>query len=233
MREPECGEESFGGLATFDVRTSRGVGHLYKAVTVRITTCWSYAVSGMARTPSTTIRDATRGDLAAMRRIMDVQIGHGQLEVTLDALSEDGPGFALVAVVDRTVAGLCLCSVMKPGSIARALRSGLPDVLRARRIGLLDTVAVAPGMTGRGLGSALVDEARARFRARKVRVWATAAWKSPEGVTVSTILARAGMQPFTEVPDFWREASLSQGFRCPACGTPPCTCSAVMYAGQV
>ena len=187
----------------------------------------------MSRSPSLTIRDATRADLVAMRAILDVQIGHGYLDAAVDGLYRDSEGFALVAVVDRTVAGVCLCSVMKPGTVAQALRSGLPDVLRSRRIGVLDTVAVRPEMTGRGLGTALVDAAQDRFRSRKVRVWATAAWKSQVGITLESILTRAGMRPFTEVPDFWRGASLAEGFFCPACGTPPCECSAVMFSGQV
>ncbi|SDB92488.1 Predicted N-acetyltransferase YhbS [Raineyella antarctica] len=185
----------------------------------------------MPRRTSTVIRTATRADLAAMRAIVDAQVGHGYLDAEVDALYKDSEGFALVAVVDGSVAGVCMCSIMKPGAMARIFRSGLPDVLRSRKVGLLDTLAVRPDLTGRGLGTALLEEARGRFRSDKVRVWATPAWRSRLGTTVESLLTRAGMEPFAEVPDFWREASLAEGFICPVCGAPPCECSAVMYAG--
>lgn len=187
----------------------------------------------MPRSPALRIRDATRADLSTMRALVDVQLGHGYLDAAVDGLYRDTEGFALVAEVDGTVAGTCLCSVMKPGSVARTLRSALPDVLRSRRVGLLDTVAVAPDRTGRGLGTALVAGARERFRSRKVRVWTTAVWRPRTGSGLEPVITRAGMRPFTEVPDFWRGASLAEGFSCPACGAPPCDCRAVLYAGRV
>lgn len=192
----------------------------------------------MARTPAPRIRDATRADLAAMRAIVDLQLGHGFLDAAVDGLYHDSEGFALVAVPGRSgrsdeVLGVCLCSVMKPGSVARTLRSPLPDVLRSRRIGLLDTVAVHPDHTGQGIGTALVATARDRFRSRKVRVWSTAVWRPTSGSGLEPVITRAGMRPFTEVPSFWREASEAQGFSCPACGAPPCDCTAAMYAGAV
>ncbi len=197
----------------------------------------AHTLSGvMARTKKLSIRTAARADLPDIRGIVDAQFGRRRLMGhPEDAARPDG--FTLVAEHDGNVLGVCLASVFTPGAVGRLMRAGLPDVLHARRIGLLDTLAVHPDHTGQGLGSRLADAARDRFRARKVRVWASVAWHpaaaTPDTPTLAPILDRAGMEPFAEVTDYWRTESLSHRFTCPACGEPPCECSAVMYAGAI
>ena len=193
----------------------------------------------MPRTKKLSIRTAARADLPAIHGIVDAQFGRGRLMGhPEDAARPDG--FTLVIEHAGNVLGVCLGSVLTPGAVGRLMRAGLPDVLHARRIGLLDTVVVHPDHTGRGLGTGLADAARDRFRRGKVRVWASVAWnptaatpKAPDGATLAPILDRAGMEPFAEVTDYWRTESLSHRFTCPACGEPPCECSAVMYAGAI
>lgn len=184
----------------------------------------------MPRTSVLSIRVASPADLPAVRAIIRRQVGHGPLLGGTDTFRHDQNAFALVAESDRTVVGVCLGTMMKPGPMARMLHSGLPDVLHARRIGLLDTVAVDPGHTGRGLGTRLTLAAREQLRRQRAGVWAAAARKTPQGVTMDAFLDRVGLAPFAEVPDFW---GLRQGAApgCPACEGPACRCSAVLYAG--
>lgn len=187
----------------------------------------------MPRTSVLSIRNASRADLTVLQAIIDAQPEHRPLLGGPDAFRHDPQGFTLVAESDHAVVGVCLGTVMKPGPVARVLRSGLPDVLHARRIGLLDTVAVHPEHTGHGLGTRLTQAARLHLRRHKTGVWAAAAPETPRGAGMGIILRRAGLEPFAEVPGFWRQHRDSDRGPCPTCGEALCRCAAVMYAGAI
>lgn len=186
----------------------------------------------MPRSSVLSIRLASPVDSPAVQAIIRCQVGHEPLLGGPDTFRHDPYGFALVAESDRTIVGVCLGTTMKPGPMARMLRSGLPDVLHARRIGLLDTVAVHPDHTGRGLGTHLTQAAREQLRRQRAGVWAAVARQTPHGVTMGAFLERVGLEPFAEVPGFWSVGENAPA-GCPACGGAACRCSAVMYAGAI
>ncbi|QGF23205.1 GNAT family N-acetyltransferase [Raineyella fluvialis] len=185
----------------------------------------------MPRTSVLNIRIASRADIGALQRLLDTQVGHGPLAAVPDGFRRDPDSFAFVAEFDHRIVGACLGTVMKPGPMSQVLGRGLPDVLHARRIGLLDTVAVDPDHIGRGLGTRLTLTARQHLLRSKTRVWASAAWKSPDGVSMHRIFTRSGLEPFAEVPDFWWHHRGTHPVTCPGCGQTRCRCSAVLYAG--
>lgn len=68
----------------------------------------------------------------------------------------DERGFALVAVVDGHDAGFAFCTE----------REGLIGYRSTPRIGYIEDIVVSPDARGGGIGRALIDAARERFRER-------------------------------------------------------------------
>jgi GNAT superfamily N-acetyltransferase len=102
----------------------------------------------------------------------------------------------------------------------------------ARRFGLLENVAVRPEHRGRGVGSALVEARLGWFRRESVGFAYSFAWKTPRGCPSEGVLARTGFRRIRELPDFYLEDGLANGYACPFCGVR-CHCSAILFVRTV
>ncbi|MBI1219216.1 MAG: GNAT family N-acetyltransferase [Rhodobacteraceae bacterium] len=95
------------------------------------------------------------------------------------------PGwFALLAEADGAAIGYALCEVQRIE--AHALH-------HARTRGFLHHVAVAETARRRGVASALLEAAKARFQAEGATVWATTYWAWNDAS--AALMAKAGLWP--------------------------------------
>lgn len=62
------------------------------------------------------------------------------------------------------------------------------------RVGEVESLAVAPEARGRGIGTALLDAARERFRAQGIEWWSVAVVEANEGA--AELYERAGLGPY-------------------------------------
>jgi ribosomal protein S18 acetylase RimI-like enzyme len=62
------------------------------------------------------------------------------------------------------------------------------------RVGEIESLAVAPGARGQGVGTALLEAARERFRAQGIEFWSVAVVEANEGAV--KLYERAGFGPY-------------------------------------
>lgn len=170
-------------------------------------------------------------DKVDILHLADRQLGAGYLDPQLlcELLDSSG-GFTLVAKRETRVVGFAMCLILDADEARRMTRTEVPNLGHADCIGIVKTVAVSPDSAGMGIGTDLVRACLDRFRAVGVRAAMSIAWKKGNVVNIRGVLTTCGFREFATVEDFWAEESLEEGFDCPACATPPCRCSAVMFA---
>ena len=186
-----------------------------------------------------TIRDLRIVDISSALSIAFTELGSDYLteQDFLDALNTND-SFCKISITDDIVSGFSICKIFGPDKIDEMLAlpdCGERDALNTHRtIGLLDSVAVAQEMKGKGIGSELIDACCEELVARGADVLCAMAWKDVNGnANIGNLLKKTGMSPSIEIMGYWNRfvASL-EGHDCPVCGRP-CKCSAVLYMKHV
>lgn len=144
--------------------------------------------------------------------------------------------FCKVALCDGEVAGFSICKIFGPDMVDEMLH--LPDsperdsLMKADRIGLLDSVSVSETAKGRGLGSMLAQACYDRFISENANVVCAMAWESVTGqINIGGILEkRLRMKSSLRIKGYWNEFVTSpNGHDCPVCGAP-CKCFGKLYS---
>lgn len=104
--------------------------------------------------------------------------------------------------------------------------------MHAGKICRVSSVAVRPQYQGLGFGYLLVRSVVKYLDKRPHEEMLMAGWNAPDGVHIARIAHALHFVERATIPDYWRDDSLNKGYQCPACGNPPCRCSAVLYARQ-
>lgn len=99
----------------------------------------------------------------------------------------------------------------------------------AIKIGVIKTIAVAQEYQGVGIGTELFYIAIQDLTFSDVDLIIAIAWKSKTGINIERILQKFNFIRAFSVPNFWEKDSIEEGFYCPVCGEPPCSCEAVVY----
>lgn len=113
--------------------------------------------------------------------------------------------------------------------ILRLLPGLRPDL---GRLGVVRTVAVAPGARRSGVGSVLVRAAMDRLRAIGVERVVSLGWARASSCPIQTPLLEAGFTSAGLLPHLWLEDSLARAYTCPACPNGHCRCAAVVFAAS-
>lgn len=178
-----------------------------------------------------TVRPANPSDTLSILRIADDQLGSGYVDQKSVASVEGTDGFSLVAEVAGEVVGFAFCLRLDRDEAVAMTRQAPPRYLQYADVaGVIKTVAVAKPLQGRGVGTALAKAAIERFRAERIRVLFSVAWKTDSGINIAGVLEGRGFSRVAEIARYWRDESIDSSFECPECGEPPCECSAVIYS---
>ncbi|MEQ8198355.1 MAG: GNAT family N-acetyltransferase [Clostridiaceae bacterium] len=139
--------------------------------------------------------------------------------------------------VDGKVVGFCLCLIISPGELQTILKQSeykIPRALKySEKIGVLKTTAVERLYQGYGIGKKLTKDCHEAMLKRKVQSVCSVAWKNGNKINISGILNALGYKKYVEIESYWEKDSLEKGYDCPACGKPPCKCSAIIYTQSV
>jgi GNAT superfamily N-acetyltransferase len=103
---------------------------------------------------------------------------------------------------------------------------------KAARFGLLENLGVLPAHRGGGIGTALTQARLRWFATQEVGFAYSFAWHTPAGCPAESTLRRAGFRFVRELPDFYLEDGLANGYACPWCG-PACHCSARLFVREL
>ena len=179
------------------------------------------------------IRKATVADFASVIKIADIQLGEDyltkeRLEKTLDKnLSDD----ILVAVENATdnIIAFCLYKHISHEDAIRICQGyKLRNMMFADSIGYVATVATKEEFKHLGIATALVDKCLNEMKEEGIKCFISTAWKHAGITNIASVLESHGFVKEIEMPKYWYESSLREGYSCPRCGNP-CTCSCVLY----
>ncbi len=179
------------------------------------------------------IRKATVADFASVIKIADIQLGEDyltkeRLEKTLDKnLSDD----ILVAVENATdnIIAFCLYKHISHEDAIRICQGyKLRNMMFADSIGYVATVATKEEFKHLGIATALVDKCLKEMKEEGIKCFISTAWKHAGITNIASVLESHGFVKEIEMPKYWYESSLREGYSCPRCGNP-CTCSCVLY----
>ncbi len=96
------------------------------------------------------------------------------------------------------------------------------------KIGYLKTIAVDSHYEGYGIGNALTEKAVESLRKAGSKAFVSTAWKHAGTINLHGILSRNKFRKRLEIPNYWYEESIKEGFECPQCGNP-CHWACVIY----
>lgn len=89
----------------------------------------------------------------------------------------------------------------------------------------IDSIVVEQQQQGKGIASRLVQEVLLDYPNDKIISYT---WKQGDEANLHEIYIRFGFRKVKELPNYWHQQSLEQGFTCIVCGNP-CYCTAVLY----
>lgn len=189
------------------------------------------------------VRPARPDDAPAIAKIYSGALGDGYLsadEASANVRDRSGRAAWFVAEMDGRVVGAANALWLLRREVPSAAPPGFGEVagelLRlapgARRFGLLENVAVVPAYRHQGFAAALTQARLEWLREREVEFVYTFAWHTPEGIPARPTLERAGFRAVEELPDFYLEDGLRNGYACPWHGAR-CHCSALLCVREL
>lgn len=185
------------------------------------------------RNNSNRVRLAKISDFPSIIRIADNQLGKNYITENFlrEIIDEDDSTFCLVAynVKNSKIVGFCISKLITYSELKEITQGRDVNELKFEKtIGVIKTVAVDESAKNLGLGSMLVGESLNRMENEGVKCFASPAWKHAGIINISSILEKFGFERAMEIPKYWYESSIKEGFNCPQCGNP-CHCSCVIY----
>lgn len=176
-------------------------------------------------------RPLTEADIPVLVEIGKERLGRDYIgpDDFMTALVDPGQ-FCETVVCSGVPIGFAICREFGPECEETEL--DLPDspqrdlVLSSRRIGLLDSVAIADGYGGRGYGAELIRRCLSRMEEDGCDLAVSMAWVHRDGVEpIRKALSSAGLSRSDLVIEgYWNEwVDSSAGHDCPICGAP-CHC---------
>lgn len=179
------------------------------------------------------IRNAVKSDFAAITKIADSQLGKDYIteEFLREIIDEDKSTFCLVAYNTKTnkIAGFSISKAITYDEVKEISQSqNIKELSFEDKIGFVKTVAVDSVCQGLGLGTMLVDKSIDKLKKDVMDSFISTAWKHAGIINIESGLDRCGFEKIMELPNYWYESSLKEGFHCPQCGNP-CHCSCVIF----
>ena len=172
-------------------------------------------------------------DFPSITRIAGNQLGKNYItkEFLSKIINEDDSTFCLVAyhLNSTKVVGFCISKQVTYDELKEITQGkDIHELKFEKKIGVVKTVAVDEHSTNLGLGSMLVSESLAIMEKQGVTCYISPAWKHAGVINIASILEKNGFERAMEIPHYWYESSIKEGFFCPQCGNP-CHCSCVVY----
>lgn len=186
----------------------------------------------MAIFPTYTTSPLELEHITAVLNLSEEQMGKGFLsQKDLLAFINCPNRFGQVVLDNGRVLGFSLMEIVDCISLAKRMKGAeqwfLAYFAAYEKIGYRSLTAVAASAQGQGVASCLVRSGLETL-SKQVKVVVCDAWKSNH-THIGNILIKHGYKVLREAPNFWKEDSLTQGYTCSKCGTPPCQCTAVFY----
>ena len=178
----------------------------------------------------------TKKDKSSILRISDNELGKDYFTVQdLDFFADNTKtSFCKVAKYNNRIVGFAMSIVLTHDELLEYLKLDSKDlppfIMASEKICVIKTVAVDNKCQRMGIGYKLVESLLKECKKNNIHDYASVAWKSSNGTNIKGVLESFNFSAYKEIPDYWTEDSIKEGFQCPVCGNP-CHCSAIMYFG--
>ena len=179
------------------------------------------------------IREVREEDFIGIVRIGDAQLGGRYVTPSFlwEAMAPSSPYRCIGAAGKKTwkVIGFLIYETINCQTL-EDITKGKPieEFSYSDKIGYIKTSAVDSHYEGYGIGNALTEKAVESLRKAGSKVFVSTAWKQAGVINLHGILSRNKFRKRLEIPDYWYEDSIKEGFECPQCGNP-CHCACVIY----
>lgn len=165
--------------------------------------------------------------------LLNDALGSGFVKLEeLQDLSSAPDGWVLAAKGDNgRLQGVATASVMTD-SAKQALKDKMlaagarPSNLMDTKVGILKSIAVAPGSRRKGIGYRLVMEQLSRLNSTGCSSVVALSWESGSADSSLGVLEAAGFNRMATIREYWREPEGQETFDCIRCGQP-CECTAI------
>lgn len=181
-----------------------------------------------------TIEKLSANQIDAVLSISDAQLGRNYISKNIleHYLAEEHFTVHVAIVAGEVVAFslMIICSVETLAEELFAEEEWIKATFENHQpTGYPKMAAVKTEMWGMEIGSRLLIQQLAEAE-KHVHSTVGTIWKTETGAMMGRIVEKTGMKPLKEVPHYWSADSLAKQYLCPVCGTPPCQCTAVIYA---
>lgn len=113
-------------------------------------------------------------------------------------------------------------------ALCKCTDKDLKELVFCDKIGYIKTVVIDKKYEGYGIGSNLVKECIEIMKKDGCTSFISTAWKHCGIINIANVLTKNGFIKTFEIPNYWYEDSIAEGYSCPQCGNP-CHCSCVIY----
>ena len=180
-----------------------------------------------------TIRVGKTSDFAKVIKIADKRLGADYVSIKMleEVADPDTPEEILVAEEKGSdnIIGFVIFKQINHNELKDLGRGyEFKELVFEDKIGYVATVAVQEEYSSLGVATSLVRECMERMRAHGSKRFVSTAWKHAGVINIQSILENAGFRAEVDIPKYWHEASIRDGFKCPQCGNP-CNCSCVIF----
>lgn len=141
---------------------------------------------------------------------------------------QDEGKYGFVIEENNKVAGFVIgrvCDKSELRDLVLADQDWFENEFENESVGIIETIAVNPDFSGKGLGQKLVSESL-DFMTPEASKVLTMVWEHPDGAPLETILEKKGFEKKRDFISYWKADSLEKGYGCTYCDQPPCTCNA-------
>ncbi len=163
--------------------------------------------------------------ITEMKQLADISFGQDYLTYETLLQFEEDSRSKIIEI--RNQDDLAAFSLLKVYDIAEARHQGWfrNSLNLFSKIGWRKLTLVSPKYRQIGIGSQLVQHGIDWLDAQ-VDVSVSVGWIRSEQSGLTEVLKKNGYLRYGLVKDYWHEESITQGYHCAECGTPPCNCDA-------
>lgn len=178
------------------------------------------------------IRDFEQNDISEVRHIFALQFGEGFINnSTLERFVYERSTNGLVAVNNNIILGVLITHTLSVNEIKNELNFEIAEIHESlpnqARIGIINSFAILPDYTGKGIGSALIKERMNWFRENCDAIICMC-WVESNGGMEKLLIKNEFNYKMT-ISDYWKNNSLQENFTCKRCGAPPCLCTGKLF----
>lgn len=170
-----------------------------------------------------TLADESFGKGYFSQQLLDESLFDSNQNIILEIVNDKLLGFTLVQLHTTSSANKLLLPLGKLQGVYG----------ESVKIGYRKMTSVSETHQGKGISKKLFYAGNQWLMDNGAQVLVSSYWKNSRNKHFSSFMQKEGFEAITEVQEFWKKDSLERQFHCPACGTPPCTCDAIIYARNI